>query len=555
MSMDTDPKVKSAPRFVSSIMSGLKRIFGRKSGESVERGQYQPQVPFGNSAFPWELEAEGGRKEQWDDIEAMDDDDGVIARCLDLIAERATIAEDDLHAYWFEASATAPGREGDEEEGEVEARKEAAQNAARVLNEMLLRTGLNDADRCFDDVRAMTKHANWFWELTFGHEAKDGAVRLFDSGVTKGGSLPYVARVKPFPYSYQMKCNVDAIAEKRTGRPGHCKPGEAAWEQYDGSGNLIAQWNAYEIVHGAFGARQGTIYAVPILQPLRRHWRRLRTKEDSLAIARITRAYPRLKHQILVPFGAMPAEVQAHFDLYKENITARKEMSADANGNVSTMMHKSPVDVETDFYQTAYYTDSGALIAGDVDEVGGTVPHLADLTDIYWDMSRILARIGVPVKYLNIYMESSRPFVENDQESVDEAFTRFILRLQASYKRAVWQVAVLELLLNGINPMDVADHLSMRMASVSLVGSHIKSRILNLRAQTAIMWQTMGFPEEVVGTEILDLTQAQVDKWKSEREEMRQRGEETSDEDREAVSKTYTQPERSSDPSQTPSQK
>jgi len=546
-----DPRLKRQPRFVSRMLNGIKDFFSRRPGESEERGEYNSSSNALTGPFPWDVIGE--RKEQWDDIEAMDDDDGVIARCLDIIAERATIGEDDLHAYWFEASKSAPPREGSDDEGDSDIRYEAAANAARVLNEMLIRTRLNDAERCFDDVRAMTKQGNWFWEMTFGDRSKGSRVRLFDSGAANGNGRPYVARVKPFPRSYQIQCNVDAIAEQRSGTPGNCKAGEAAWEQYSDSGDLLAQWSPYEIVHCAFGARQGLVYATPILQPLRRHWRRLRTKEDSLAIARIVRAYPRLKHQILVPLTATPDQVQKHFELYKQNITTRKDMSADiTSGAITTSMHQSPVDVETDFYNTAYYTDDGTVISGGVDEIGGNAPHLSDLTDIYWDMARILSRIGVPVKYLNIYLESAKPFVDADQESVDEAFTRMVMRLQTGYKRAVWQVAVMELLLNGINPMDVADHLTMGMAPVSLIGSHIEARILNLRAQTAIMWQTMGFPEDVIGSEILELTGMQVDKWNQERAEMQTKEDKVANEERKAINETYVQPERNSDPSQTP---
>jgi len=546
---DSSARVKGPPRLIAGLMRRIAKWFGPKPGETKERGRHGQSHGTLPGDFPWEIS--DGRKEQFEDIQAMDADDGVIARCLDLIAERATIGEGAQHAYWFTVKPSTPAREGDDEDdgGSESERNEAAESAAGILNEMLLRTGLNDAQRCWDDTRAVTKFGNWFWELTFGLGREPGRVRLYDTGPEDQGKTGYVSRVKAFPYPYQVRCNVDAIAEKRTGRPGKCKPGAAAWEQYDDAGNLIAQWDAYEIVHCVHGNRQGNVYAIPMLDSLRRIWRRLRMKEDSMATARITRAYPRLKHRILVPKGATADEVQRAFDLYQENITSRQQISAnDTTNEISTGMHKSPVDVETDFYMVAYYTDDGKLIAGDVDEIGGDAPHLADLTDIYWDMTRMLTRIGVPMKYLNMYLESAKPFVDSDNESVDEAFSRLILRLQTNYQTAVWHICMIELLMQGINPMDVADQLAMDMAPVSLVGSHIKSRILNLRAQTAIIWDKLGFPDELIGTEVLDLTGTAVKKWTKERETRRQRGDEATDEERDEIIERYTQPERTSDP-------
>ncbi len=531
MLVSGNSNVAPVPRGVWGILQSIRRLFRRDDNEIPERGIHVPYVPWYGAELPWETEF--SRKRQFEDIEAMDRDDGIISRCLDLIAERATVGEGDRFAYWFKTRDTVFDKDSVERSDNVK----LVEEAVRILNNMLLRTGINTSARAWDDIRAIVKFGNWFWEITFGIPGRTDNIRLFQRRSVN--DTPYISRVKPFPYPYQIVCNVDIIAEKKSGKPGFCGPGEAAWEQYSETGDLIAQWDAYEIVHATFGSRQGGVYATPILEPLRRHWRRLRAKEDSMAVARITRAYPRLKHKILVPASASPNEVQQAFNLYRENVEVQKSMSVnESTGSIITSARHTPIDVETDFYLASYYTDDGRVVSGDVEEVGGSAPHLADLTDIYWDVARILARIGVPMKYLNIYIESARPFIEQDQETVDEAFARFILRLQAAYREAIWHVAMLELLLNGINPMEVADSIEITLPAVSLMGSHIQSRILNLRAQTALIWQKLGIPEGIIGDKVLEMTNNEVVEWM---ENQQSGGSSTNEDDVEEIIKNNIQ--------------
>lgn len=522
MELEGVKKIKGLSRLGRSAFRIFREALGPRGAVTPERGHkaMAPQFP----AMPWPWNTQPGRQQQYHDLEEMDSEDGIIGKCLDTLADYAVTADegDKKQAFWFE--------------GKPE--------HVEILEAMAERTQLRE--RCWDDVRAMVKYGNWFWEVLF---AAGGQELRPSDWLTAGDQQLQVARIKQFPFPYQMNRNEDQFGRQLQGRPGEVEPGKAAWEQYDDAGNLVAQWTPYEIVHLWFGPREGKAYARPILEYLRRHWRRLRAKEDGMAVARITRAFPQLAHRVLVPYGATPEQVKEAVDLYKESMTGTGSFSADdTTGQITTELTKTPIDVFTDFYLVAYYKEDGTVISGSIEELEGSNPHLADLTDIYWDISRMLVRLGVPIKYLSLNLESAKAFVEQDQESVDEAFARLILNEQAAYKRAVWMVCTLELLLHGINPMEAAEDLSIIMAPVSLMGSHVQARIMNLRAQTALMWEKLQIPSGLVGKKLLDMTTAEVEKWQKEREKRQANGEATDDEAIDNMLESYTQPERSSEP-------
>lgn len=505
-----------------------------KTKQTPERGPKRQGFFEGSMRWPWEVD--GGRKQRYMDFEAMDEDDGIISSCLDTIADYATTSEDRAgRAFRFDNLSST---NSDNQVGE----------AIDILNRMCERTQLWQPQRSRDDVRAMVKYGNWFMEIIYAIGNEELSPAMWDADFTSDEL--HIARVKPFPFPYQIRRNDDKFGRQVHGTPGNSKEGEAAWEQYDDQGSLVAQWHPYEIVHFHHGRREALPYAVPIMQPLRRHWRRLRMKEDGMAVARITRAYPKLVHQILIPWGATPDEVEEEVNRYIESVGQRKHIGIDSDGNASTELQKTPVDVDTDFYLASYYDSDGNIISGDVKELQGSNPHLADLTDIEWDVARMLARMRVPMKYLNLHLESAAPFVDSDQESPDQAFGRLILDVQHSYMAGLWQLCVIELVLHGINPMEVAKDIRIIMPPVSLVGSHLEARILNLRAQTAIIWDDLGLPESVVGRQMLDMTEQEIEEWRRTRE--RDQGSEGEDNNgrqkRDRILRQYVQPEQNQDP-------
>lgn len=533
------PDVDRQTRLGTRVGGRLSFLFKQpgKTRQTPERGLKRDAFTLGTMPWPWEI-GEGSRKQAYQDFEAMDNDDGIIASCLDTIADYATTSEDRAgRAFHFEST-----RGVDDPQ---------ITKAIEILDRMCERTQLWLPQRARDDVRAMVKYGNWFCEIIYAIGDDELSPASWDADFTQ--EELHIARVKPFPFPYQVVRNDDKFARQQHGRPGSCDPGEAAWEQYDDQGNLIAQWFPYEIVHFHHGRREALPYAVPIMQPIRRHWRRLRMKEDGMAVARITRAYPKLVHSILIPYGATPEEVEETVRQYVDAVGQRKHMGVDSDGNVSTELQKTPVDVDTDFYLAAYYDQDMNVIKGDVKELQGSNPHLSDLTDIEWDVARMLARMRVPMKYLNLHLESAAPFVDSDQESPDQAFGRLILDVQHSYMAGLWQLCVIELVLHGINPMAVAQDLRIVMPSVSLVGSHLEARILNLRAQTAVMWDDLGLPESVVGRQILDMTDQEIAEWRRKREQQRnvgstEEGETNGRGQRDRIIRQYVQPERNQDP-------
>ena len=64
-------------------------------------------------------------------------------------------------------------------------------------------------------------------------------------------------------------------------------------------------------------------------------------KEDGLAVARLTRAYPRQVHEVLVPYGASPEQVGEAVDLYKDSIKSETSFAADDTTGAITALQQA----------------------------------------------------------------------------------------------------------------------------------------------------------------------------------------------------------------------
>jgi hypothetical protein len=236
--------------------------------------------------------------------------------------------------------------------------------------------------------------------------------------------------------------------------------------------------------------------------------------EDSIAIARLTRAYPQRIHRIPVPLGANEHEVSGKVRQYRDLIGTDTTVPYDTDAAEFTVAQRdTPPAVDTAYYLPRYYNSDGSrTVDGDVENLEANNPNLQALEDIYLHLRRFLCAISVPADFLNLSV-GQRAFIDRTTPEKREAFLYTECALQLAEKQALKQVFDTQLLLHGINPLQAKYQIVL--PPISPFEVEVATNIQLKRAQTAIMWQNLGIPVELVGRKALQMTQSEIDLWVS----------------------------------------
>ena len=462
--------------FFGKIAAFLKR--GETSVKTQEVG-----VKSGSKYFeyqsPWSRFA--NKKKLWDDLHDMDTEEPIVARGLDNIAGLVTISDDD--------NITGFNIEGGDRE-------------LAALEPLVVNSNLKG--QSFDLVRSMVLNGDHFLELVADERM-------------------LIARVKQFPYSWQMDVNWDEYGNLCNGNPNTAMLGYASTMAYRGTppaytqknsiGQSVAAFYPHQIVQMSFGFKGGLQYAEPLLACATPIWKRLRAKEDGLAAARLSRAYSQRIQRVPMPLGTTRDAVQNNLIEYREGISKDIVASYDSiNTQFDMVSSEVPPSVDTDYYLPRMYTPDGSkVVDGDIENLEADNPHLTDIEDIYLDIRRLICAMGVPSKYLNLDV-GQKAFLDKSSEEAREAFAYLILRVTRVYRSTLKQIFDLQLLLSGINPL-TADYQIITPTSLPPSATRTAAQIDTLRSQTAMMWAKLGMPVEVIGSRALRLTAGELDQW------------------------------------------
>jgi len=421
--------------------------------------------------FLWMQEVDD-RKAVEEAIERMDNEDEIVTTALDAIADCATTFTDPAEdrEFYVECDNT---------------------RAAEVIDELCNRVDLYN--RLWDITRTTVEKGNHFCQNVIDDRGR-------------------IVAVKQFPFSYQIKKNVDEGGDLLTGDPREAmKRGKIGIAPYDQviDQTLVAAFFDFQILHFMYGVTKGKQYAKPILRAAIRNWRRLQISEDSVALARVTRAYDHLVHKIPMPVESSLSERIEYIKRYKEMMT-RRDVADYNSTNAYTAFDErpEPPDVETDYYIQRLFTPQGDIIDGDVSSVGGENPHITNLDDLDRALNRILCVLKVPAKYLN-YDVGRRSFVDTGDKERDEQFGRVLRKVQKSVKRELYTLFDLQLALQGIDPDSV--EYSIIMPPIAIRAEERVAQIENQRGQTATYWRTAGVPPPVIWDKVLGMSPEEIE--------------------------------------------
>jgi len=415
------------------------------------------------------------RKRLWEDLHDMDTEEPIIARGLDNIAGLVTASADDSIIGF-----------------ELEGGKKELNALMPLVEASQLR------EQAFDHVRSMVLYGDVFFELIADDEG-------------------LISRIKQFPFSYEIEVNWDKFGNLCQGNPERALLGFTddlpAYVQRDEIGRVIAAFFPYQIVQMSFGFKGGLQYAEPLLACATPIWKRLRAKEDGLAVARLTRAYTEKIHHVPVPIGSTKNEVEQKLREYRDNMTTDYLVSYDANQTQFEITNRAvPPSIDSDHYLPRFYTPDGkSVVDGSIENLKADNPHLTELQDIYLDIRRLICALGIPSQYLNLDV-GAKAFVDKSSEESRDSFAFLVLRVTHAYRMALKQIFDLQLLLSGINPLK-ADYTIRIPLSLPPRATQTVARVDNLRSHTAMMWAKLGVPQEIIGKRLLGLTATELKKW------------------------------------------
>lgn len=401
----SDQNLKDSPSWAKKFGRRISALF-ENDGE-----QAQPNLKKNDSvtdlmtdgvqavSTPISWRASQTRKSVFLDIEQMDSNDELVASALDILADCSV---NFLHS---------------ESESRI-AVKSNNEKVQTILNDLIQRLDLNND--LWQIAREMIKHGSMFREVVIDRNQKDPKVIAFKQTV-----------------AWTIWPNENAKGDKL---PGWIQRTDQ--DVYTEGGQKLEEW---QIVPFLYGTKYGYLHVGP-LAAARRNWLRIQKMEDGMAVARLIRAYDKLVHRVPVKENWTKDEIMGAIRRYKDSITKKRMVSDNDKLNQGDM----PFDAQTDFY----IPDDGSKRGG-VDLLSGTNNQLMNLTDIYYLREKLLARLKVPLQFMQI-MSTQKTHISSGKGTPDVnlQFARTLKGIQSSVRRGIKRLFDLELMLQGIIPTE-----------------------------------------------------------------------------------------------------
>ena len=405
------------------------------------------------SPASWKVQQD--RKNVYRDIERMDAEDELVSTALDIVAECA-VGYADLDQRQNDPKPLISSKNA---------------KVAQILNDMSDRIGL-DFD-LYQIAREMYPHGTIFREVIIDRAL--GQVKMFKQ------TVPYMIYPK-------MTDNGDK-------QPGWIIKTDK--DMYNDTGAELEEW---QIVPFFYGAKRGFL-TVPPLASARSGWKRLNAMEDGMAVARLVRAYDKYVHRVPVEKSWTPQEITATIKKYKDFITKRKLMQSDGQ----MAQNDTPLDVQSDFF----LADDGSNRGG-VDVLSSNNIQLGNLNDVYFHREKLLARLKVPVAYLQIQSSmKSHLRAGGNMDSVDIQYARTLRSVQASLRRGIGRLCDIELLLHGIVPTKGLYYLNLPEINTKDLAEEARIELTYAQAAAFFIESFGALPPALIANKFLKLNDEQ----------------------------------------------
>ena len=450
-----------------SIVQRLSDLFQRSPGgeeapdtdSSIEtRRSYDNSVDYGGgTSYAWYLDetsVENKRKLKYKEYERMDTESVEVASALDIYADNAT--------------------SGDRDTNETIEIVSESETVVEILNEVKDRLKLDF--ELWSIARQLVKYGDCFEELVVYPDLE-------------------VHRLKHLPPD-EMR-----VIEDQWGRLDAKTP----YQQVDDYGNTVAKFEKWQVIHFKLTKDRSSTYGVDgsILYPLRKVFKQLAMMEDSLVIARLTRAQQRFAFMIDVS-GVEPGEATAEY-LRKVKNSMRKKRTIDPRTGQMDLKY-NPLSVEEDVF-LARRDGSGS----DVKVLEGA-SNLGQLADVEYFSKKLFAGLKVPKAWMGFEGDTHARAVITE---LDVQFAKTIRRIQQSLISGLRDLFDFVLVTRGIDPRE--NPYTLKLPILSTVDEMRQWELEKIKAEVATMYKnSLGISSEWIYRNLLDMTEEEIEEIKNE---------------------------------------
>lgn len=362
--------------------------------ETRKKSAGENQSAQGKGAWDWysdQTQLDGKRKGKYDEYDKMDRESVEVSSALDIYADNATSGSRD-------------------DDGVVEFVSEH-DKVVEILTEVKDRLEL-DGD-LWSIAREMVKYGDCFEEVV-----------AYDDGE--------VHRLK------HLDPDTMQVRHDEWGRPDP----EFPFVQVDDTGDEVAEFADWQVLHFRMTKDRTSKYGVDgsLLFSIRKIFKQLSMMEDSMVIARLTRAQQRFGFRIDVT-GIEPGQPTVDY-LSEVKKTLKKKRTIDpATGEMD--MKYNPLAVEEDIFLPS--REGGG---SDVKVLQGA-SNLGQLADVEYFSKKLFAGLKVPRAWMGFEGDTKARAVITE---LDVQFARTVRRVQQALIRELRKLFDLVLATRGIDP-------------------------------------------------------------------------------------------------------
>lgn len=240
-------------------------------------------------------------------------------------------------------------------------------------------------------------------------------------------------------------------------------------------------------------------YGTSVLDSVRRYLRLLILQEDAMLIYRIVRAPERRVFYIDV--GSVS---QDNVDQYIEQVKASLKTSTVAEKDMGRVdLRFNPMNVLDDYFLAVRgqsQTKIDTLKGGE---------NTAAIEDIEYVQNKIAIGTGIPKAYLNFGDELSS---KASLSSIDIQFSRRINRLQELFLTELEKIALIHLVVNGVEGADLYDF-QLKLTNPSVVGEQQKLELWRQRLEIMSSYRKEStLDQDTLRKEILGLSDKDIER-------------------------------------------
>lgn len=260
--------------------------------------------------------------------------------------------------------------------------------------------------------------------------------------------------------------------------------------------NAVAMFEPWEVTHFRLQRRNEDRYGTSQLYSIRRVFKQLQMIEDSMVLARMTRANTRYVFKI--DTGNMPPNIASeHVKKFRDQHKKRRLMTE--NG---LRQDANPLNTEEDIF-----LGIGKGSQAGVEQLYGDL-NIGNLTDVFYFQDKMLGGIKIPKSYIGIERDINAKATLSQQ---DIQFARSVRRLQLAMRIGFNELAELMLLLEGDRAKLTEEsrnaRFSIALPAMQTVDEMREWEVTRIQSEVARIWTSELYLDPyTVYTELLGFT-------------------------------------------------